>query len=268
MARIGGAMHFLPGGLSSREHWEAAVDAERWRRIDEVFGRALEVPPAEREAFLSGACDNNDGLRREVEALLGSHERARDFIQAPAVEDALNLISKPESVLRNGHRLGPYQVIREIGRGGMGAVYLAARADDHYKKRVAIKVIKRGMDTEDILRRFRNERQILASLDHPNIARLLDGGTTAEGLPYFVMEYVEGLPLIDYCDSRRFSTVDRLKLFRKICAAVQHAHQNLVVHRDLKPNNLLVTSEGEPKLLDFGIAKFLNPELSPQTLAP
>src|SRR5262249_48581618 len=153
------------------------------------------------------------------------------------------------------------------GHGGMGVVYQAVRADDEYQKRVAIKLIKRGMDTEDILRRFRNERQILASLDHPNIAKLLDGGTTEDGLPFFVMEYIEGQSLTEYCDSHKLSTSERLKLFLEICAAVQHAHQNLIVHRDLKPNNIVITPDGTPKLLDFGIAKLLNPNLSSQTLA-
>jgi serine/threonine protein kinase len=240
------------------------MEAERWQRIDEVFAEALEIPPDSRGPFLESACGSDEGLRLEIERLLASHKRAGDFIQAPAVSDALNLIKEREAGLDAGYRVGPYEVIREIGRGGMGTVYLATRADDEYKKLVAIKLVKRGMDTEDILRRFRNERQILASLDHPNIARLFDGGTTPEGLPFFVMEYVEGLGLIDYCDERRLSVVERLKLFRKICSAVQHAHQNLIVHRDLKPNNILITSEGEPKLLDFGIAKFLNPELAPQ----
>jgi serine/threonine protein kinase len=244
------------------------MEPRQWQRIEELFGEALEIPPDLRGAFLSKACGSDDALRREVDALLGSHKRAGNFIQAPAVEDALNIIKQPEPTLGKGQRIGPYEVLREIGRGGMGAVYLAARADDQYKKRVAIKLVKRGMDTEDILRRFRNERQILASLDHPNIARLLDGGMTPEGLPFFAMEYVEGLPLIEFCDAARLPIVERLKLFRKICSAVQHAHQNLIVHRDLKPNNILVTAEGEPKLLDFGIAKFLNPELSPQTIAP
>jgi non-specific serine/threonine protein kinase/serine/threonine-protein kinase len=164
--------------------------------------------------------------------------------------------------------VGPYRLIREIGRGGMGAVYLAERADDEFRKRVAIKIIKRGMDTDFIVRRFRNERQILASLDHANIARLLDGGTTRDGLPYFVMEYIEGVPLSLYCDEQRLSMVERLKLFRSICSAVHYAHQNLIIHRDIKPANILVTPDGVPKLLDFGIAKLLNPDLSPFTLEP
>lgn len=244
------------------------MEASRWQRIEELFGEALNLETAERALFLTAACGSDTGLRREVEALLGSHQRAGDFIQAPVVEEAINLISRADPTLGSKQRIGTYEVVREIGRGGMGAVYLATRADAEYKKYVAIKLIKRGMDTEDILRRFRNERQILASLDHPHIAKLLDGGTTADGVPYFVMEYIEGQPLTEYCDSHKLSTVERLKLFREICAAVQHAHQNLVVHRDLKPSNILITADGTPKLLDFGIAKFLNPTLAPQTIAP
>jgi eukaryotic-like serine/threonine-protein kinase len=171
-------------------------------------------------------------------------------------------------VIGHDGRVGPYRLIREIGHGGMGTVYLGVRDDDAYQKRVAIKVLKRGMDTEAIVRRFRHERQILASLEHPFIAGLLDGGTTPDGRPYFAMEYVEGQPIADYCDNRRLDTRARLKLFRDVCAAVQYAHQNLIIHRDIKPANVLVTAAGTPKLLDFGIAKLLNPELAGQTLAP
>jgi serine/threonine protein kinase/Tfp pilus assembly protein PilF len=158
-------------------------------------------------------------------------------------------------------RLGIYQVLRKIGSGGMGSVYLALRADEDFKKHVAIKVIRKGMDSEDIISRFRRERQILSSLDHPNIARFLDGGTTQEGLPYFVMEHVQGVPLTEYCDHHQLNINQCLELFRSVCSAVQYAHQNLVVHRDLKPGNILVTADGTVKLLDFGIAKLLNPDL-------
>jgi serine/threonine protein kinase len=159
-----------------------------------------------------------------------------------------------------GNRVGPYEVVREIGRGGMGAVYLAIRADDEYKKEVAIKIVKRGMDTEVVLQRFREERQILANLVHPSIASLLDGGTTQDGRPYLVMEYIDGQPVDRYCLGNKISVRDRLRLFRKVLAAVHHAHQKLVIHCDLKPRNILVTPTGEPKLLDFGIAKMLSPE--------
>jgi eukaryotic-like serine/threonine-protein kinase len=236
-----------------------------WDKVEEVFLSALEHEPEQRKAYLDAACDGDAGLRAEVESLLASHEQARDFIEAPAVafvSDLLpgELIDASKSTV--GQRIGQYKVIQEIGRGGMGTVYLAERADEQYQKLVAIKVVRRGMDTEDILRRFRNERQILASLEHPNIARLLDGGTTDDGLPYLVMEYVEGTPVTNYCNDQRLPTNERLQIFRTICAAVQHAHQNLVVHRDLKPSNILITPDGTPKLLDFGIAKVLNPALS------
>ena len=161
-----------------------------------------------------------------------------------------------------GRRLGSYRIEREIGRGGMGAVYEASRADNEFNKRAAIKLVKRGMDTDFILRRFRKERQILAALDHPHIAGLLDGGTTEDGLPYFVMEFIEGQPLYSYCDNNKLNITERLKLFRSICDAVHYAHQKQVVHRDIKPSNVLVTSAGIPKLLDFGIAKLLNPQLA------
>ena len=155
-------------------------------------------------------------------------------------------------------RIGPYKLIRELGRGGMGTVWLAARADEQFEKRVAVKVV-RASDSQEVLRFFKRERQILAGLEHPNIARLLDGGTTDDGLPYFVMEHVEGVPIDRYCDEHKLSVPERLRLFEGVCSAVQHAHRSLVVHRDLKPGNVLVTQDGEPKLLDFGIAKLLNP---------
>jgi len=160
----------------------------------------------------------------------------------------------PSDVGQDG-RLGPYRLIREIGHGGMGTVYLGVRDDDAFQKRVAIKVLNRGMDTDSIVRLFRHERQILASLEHPFIASLLDGGSTPDGRPYFAMEYVEGQPIVDYCDTQRLDTPARLALFRHVCTAVQYAHQNLVIHRDIKPANVLVTADGTPKLLDFGIAK-------------
>ena len=167
----------------------------------------------------------------------------------------------------DGTRIGAYRLVRELGQGGMGTVFLAVRDDDVFHKRVALKILKRGMDTDSIVRRFRTERQILAGLDHPNIARLLDGGTTADGLPYLVMEFVDGAPLADYAASRDLDTAARLQLFLLLCGAVQFAHQNLVIHRDIKPANVLVTTEGVPKLLDFGIAKLLNADLTGQTLA-
>jgi serine/threonine-protein kinase len=201
-----------------------------------------------------GAEDPRETIRTEQETVRTDGDAAtRTRDDAPA---------KPEAE----RRIGPYKILQEIGHGGMGTVYLAARADEQYQKRVAIKVIKAGMGGDEAVGRFRRERQILAGLDHPNIARLLDGGATDEGLPYLVMEHIEGRPLHDYCDSRRLPINDRLRIFQQVCSAVAHAHRNLIVHRDLKPSNILVTPEGVPRLLDFGIAKLLNPELSAEAL--
>ncbi len=242
---------------------------ERWKKVEKVFEAVLQRSPEDRSAFLDSVCANDVTLRNQVDTLLLSLERAGRSVESPAFGVALtDTMVGQTSPTVIGKRLGAYRIEREIGRGGMGSVYLAVRADDEYKKRVAIKLIKRGMDTDFIIRRFRNERQILASLDHPHIARLLDGGTTEDGLPYFVMEYVEGHPIYRYCDDHHLSIIERLKLFREVCAAVHYAHQNLVIHRDLKPTNILVTPAGVPKLLDFGIAKLLNTELSSQVLDP
>lgn len=240
---------------------------EQWNRVKELFDAAVDLAPNERAALLSNECGGDDALRREIESLLDSDNQTDGFIEKPAFEIPRDLFPEAEESLA-GRQFGAYQVLREIGRGGLGAVYLAARADDEYRKQVAIKLVRRGLDTEDILQRFRNERQILAQLDHPNIARLIDGGTTDDGLPYFVMEYVSGEPINAYCDANALATTERLMLFRKVCAAVTYAHQNLVIHRDLKPSNILVTPEGEPKLLDFGIAKLLSAgdELFTQTI--
>ena len=245
-----------------------------WKKIEEIFEEAVELSESERDGFLDVSCKDNEDLRREVEALLRADEEAADFIESPVFGESNLVRFLPEtiedSVAPNsiGRRIGVYRLIRELGRGGMGAVFLANRADDEFRRQAAVKIIKRGMDSDFILRRFRNERQILASLDHPYIARLLDGGTTDDGLPYFVMEYIEGEPIHYYCDSHQLSIRERLILFRKVCSAADYAHQNLVIHRDLKPGNILVTKNGIPKLLDFGIAKLLNPELAADTLSP
>jgi eukaryotic-like serine/threonine-protein kinase len=242
--------------------------AERWARVKELFEAAVELDLNQRAPFLDNECGGDEALRTEIESLLESDELTGGFIEEPAFAIPRDLFPDNAEESFVGRQFGAYEVIREIGRGGLGAVYLAARADDEYRKQVAIKVIRRGLDTDDIIRRFRNERQILAQLDHPNIARLIDGGTTDDGLPYFVMEYVNGEPITAYCDANALPTTERLTLFRKVCAAVTYAHQNLVIHRDLKPSNILVTQEGEPKLLDFGIAKLLGTgdELFTQTI--
>ncbi len=234
------------------------MDIERWHQIDEIFQAALDCEPEKRAALIDSACGSDRKLRAEVESLLASHEKA-DFTSAPAVNDGMKLLEFRAGQLREGSRIGPYRIVREIGRGGMGSVYLAARADDAYQKLVAIKIIHRGLDTDEIIQRFQSERQILATLDHPNITRLLDAGSTDDGLPYFVMEYINGEPIDQYCEARKLNITQRLKLFQAVCAAVRYAHQNLVIHRDIKPGNVLVTKEGVPRLLDFGIAKLLTP---------
>jgi serine/threonine protein kinase/tetratricopeptide (TPR) repeat protein len=230
------------------------IGADRWREIDLVFAEALDRPPAERKAFLDEACAGDAELRRAVERLLLADEASDTFLEQPASE-LLGLIPEVEP----GERLGPYRLLRRLGAGGMGTVYLARREDEHYQQDVALKILRSGLQGTEAVHRFLAERQILARLEHPNIARLYDGGSTPDGRPYLVMELVEGLPVDEYCDRHQLTIDQRLDLFRRICSAVQYAHQHLLVHRDLKPGNILVTEEGEPKLLDFGIAKRLEP---------
>ncbi|HEY6328466.1 MAG TPA: protein kinase, partial [Blastocatellia bacterium] len=232
---------------------------ERWQQIKILFESALNQDAAARSAFLQLECKDDPDLRKEVESLLLSHEAADCFVDDLAEDISRELFSEPDEEQNIGRRLGPYEIIQLIGGGGMGQVFLGIRADDQYQKRVAIKLIKSGMSSEFLIRRFRTERQILANLDHPNIARLLDGGTTEAGMPYLVMEYIEGSPIDEYCNTNRLTTAGRLRMFRQICSAVQYAHQNLIIHRDIKPSNILVTAGGAPKLLDFGIAKLLDP---------
>jgi tetratricopeptide (TPR) repeat protein len=237
---------------------------DRWRQIKEIFHEAADLAPAERAAFLRRACDGDEELQREVESLLVADAPQDTFLKAAVAQAAGRLPSEPdESAGLIGKRIGPYSITRLIGKGGMGSVYCAVR-DDDIRMQVAVKLLARGTETEAALGRFRSERRILAGLQHPNIARLLDAGATEDGLPYFVMEYVDGRPLLDY--AAPLSVRQRLELFRSVCSAVQYAHQNLVVHRDLKPGNILVTADGTPKLLDFGIAKLLDPESAGSTL--
>jgi len=245
------------------------MSSERWQQLEEIFQTALDLSESDRSQFIKRACGTDPELRREVETLLTQYEAAGNLLDQPVYDQsgiqhlASLLSNEPDPLI--GQRLGAYRIEGEIGSGGMGVVYLGERADDAFQRRVAIKVIRRGMDTDFILRRFRHERRILAALDHPNIARLLDGGATDTGLPYFVMEYIEGQPLYAYCDSHRLNIRERLKLFCEVCKAVDYAHQRLIIHRDIKPNNILVTPAGVPKLFDFGIAKLLNPEISSDT---
>ncbi len=235
-----------------------AVSIEHEQRVMELLEAALECPLEERAAFFDAACGGEEALRREVEGLLETD--AADFMETAAFK-----VRADPGV---GRVIGAYKTVRHLGSGGMASVYLAVRESD-FRQQVAVKLIKRGMDTEEIVRRFHRERQILADLadlHHPSIARILDGGTTSDGLPYFAMEYIEGEAVDRYCDARRLSVGARLELFLEICSAVHTAHQHLVIHRDLKPSNILVTADGVPKLLDFGIAKLLQPEAPHQTL--
>ncbi len=231
---------------------------ERWRQIEEIFQTVIERASDERKAALTQYCGSDAELRREVESLL-DHEVPDAFIQEP-IRDAAQALSLQAGAELIGQRLGAYRVTRLLGHGGMGTVYEATRADERFEQRAAIKIIKGGMDTAFVRDRFTRERRILARLEHPHIARLIDGGETEEGLPYFVMEFVEGQPIGEYCAANQLSINERLKLFRQVCAAAQFAHQSLVIHRDLKPSNILINKDGVPKLLDFGIAKLLDPD--------
>jgi serine/threonine-protein kinase len=238
-------------------------DPDRFHRIDALFDAALELAPDDRAAFLDGECAGDVALRTEVESLLDSVDTSESMIGEHVADFAAPLIAgMPSDVddpaLEPDTLLGPWRIVREVGRGGMGTVYLAERADDAFELQVAVKVVKRGMDSAEVLRRFREERRILASLDHPNVARLLDGGAASDGRPYLVMEYVEGEPIDRWCESRQLDVRQRVVLFRSVCEAVHEAHRRLVVHRDIKPTNVLITANGTPKLLDFGIAKLLD----------
>jgi serine/threonine-protein kinase len=224
--------------------------------VARILDVALELAPERRASFLDEACSGDDELRAEVEAILAG-AAAEAFLKDPAVVLAAPMFDADDLAEGAGASIGPYRLLRQLGHGGMGVVYLAERADGHFEQQVALKLIKRGMDNDEILRRFLVERQVLARLSHQNIARLLDGGVTANGQPWFAMEYVEGLALDRYCEERGLGLEERLAVFEKVCEAVQYAHRSLVVHRDLKPSNILVTGSGEIKLLDFGIAKAL-----------
>ena len=229
------------------------MTAERWRHIREVLYAAAEKEPADRALFLRESCGADSELGLEVERLLAALDESGSFLEPRS----------PPSRGLSGDKIGPYLVLEQAGQGGMGTVYRAVR-DDDYHQQVAIKLVKRDLETDILLARFRQERQVLALLNHPNIARLLDGGTTADGRPYLVMEWVDGVPITEYCRTRNLPLRRRLDLFLSVCHAVAHAHGNLVVHRDLKPSNILITPEGVPKLLDFGIAKIVSPEPCPE----
>lgn len=234
------------------------MDPQRWQHIRALFGEAIERPPSVRSVFLDSACDGDEALRLEVESLLLAYEGDVDFLENPVSSFSQQWAGETRSW--EGRQIGPYVLLSEIGRGGMGMVYLAERADGLFDHRVAIKLVRRDLGSPDLPQRLHYERQILASLQHPNIARLYDGGVAEDGGPYLVMEYVEGEPLTDYCKMHDLSIIDRLNLFQSVCEAVHYAHQNLVIHRDLKPSNILVTPPGRVKLLDFGIAKIVQDE--------
>jgi eukaryotic-like serine/threonine-protein kinase len=241
---------------------------EYWLTLKEKLQAALDLAPEKRRAFLDEAAGSNPELRRELESLLVAHENAgTDFLNSPSAPTLATAESLGRSELFIGRCIGPYQIVNQIGAGGMGEVYRAFRINE-YEKEVAIKVVRAGQESGFSLSRFKNERQILARLDHPNIAHLLDGGTTDDGLPYFVMEFIEGKPIDEYCDSHKLPTEERLRLFLQVCSAVQYAHQRLIIHRDIKPSNILVTSAGTPKLLDFGIAKILDTEATAGQFEP
>ncbi|HEX3184364.1 MAG TPA: serine/threonine-protein kinase [Pyrinomonadaceae bacterium] len=244
-----------------------------------LLAEALELDTARQRQFLDSACAHDTGLRAEVDVLLAHQvDAGSDLMEQCAADAAVLRLDSDGNDFSTGNRIGPYRILHEIGRGGMGAVYLAERDDERYRQQVAIKVIKPGLGGDVIRRRFRNETQILAELNHANIARLLDAGETADGQPYLVMEYVQGSPINHYCQQRQLSIEQRLNLFCTVCTALQYAHQHLVIHRDIKPGNILVTDDGEPKLVDFGIAKLLEqgtdltatamPLMTPQYASP
>src|SRR5215469_271284 len=268
------------------------MDPEKWERAKELFQATLDLDPSQRTSFLAENCADGD-LRQQVEKLLISYQEAGTFLDDPVLEssiarsrnsapeiqaeEASRLPTKSVGLLTTatgvgaedpmiGRHLGDYKIVRRIGQGGMAAVFLGVRADDEYQKEVAIKLVQPGLDTQEQLSRFRNERQTLADLDHPNIVKLLDGGSTNEGLPFLVMDYVEGSRIDDYCDRYKLHIDERLQLFCKVCEAVEYAHEKSIVHRDLKPSNILVTADGVPRLLDFGLAKVLNPQPAAQSL--
>ena len=237
------------------------MDATRRKRIEALFEAALDVPEPRRDAWLAGQCAGDPELEAEVRQLLAAHERAGILDL-----NAIDLAARLQAPQDEDRRIGPYRIVRELGRGGMAVVYLAVREDGQFRQRVALKLLRGSPDADELYARFLAERQILAALQHPNISQMLDGGITDGQLPYLVMEYVEGVPITEYCDRRHLGIDARLRLLLDVCSAVQHAHKNLVLHCDLKPANILVTDDGQVKLLDFGMAKLLNPLLSEQPI--
>jgi eukaryotic-like serine/threonine-protein kinase len=247
------------------------MEPEYWRRVERVLDVALESDPTSWRDVLDQECEGDRNLREDVENLLSRYPTAQSFLEAPPIEAAAALIaeSRPTTdVTYDGRRVGAYRIVRQIGRGGMSRVFLAQRADGEFEQQAALKLLRPGLDSDIDQHRFRAERQILASLNHPNIARLLDGGVGDDGRPYLVLELVDGEPIDRYCTEQRLNVRKRLDLFLAIADAVQYAHRRLIVHRDLKPSNIFVTSDGVVKLLDFGLAKLLEPSFSSDDALP
>lgn len=236
------------------------MHADNWKNIKDVLLEALSLDASERRLYLEAA-DISFEVREEVKSLLACEQESEDLMHLSAVEFSKGFFDADDENTLIGQKVGVYKIVSELGYGGMGAVYLATRTDGKFKQNVALKLLKREMNTSALRQRFQQEREILASLEHPNIARLLDAGTTGDGVPFIAMEYVEGLPVDDYCNKHALDLTRRLNLFRTICQTVNFAHRNLIVHRDLKPSNILVTADGTPKLLDFGISKILSSEI-------
>ncbi len=238
------------------------MNTQDWEKVNDIVIDALDMEPSQRAAFLDERCNGSTEIRSEAESLLAGDAAAANFLDSPAIVNYASFFEKdeePEALV--GQKIGNYRIIRELGYGGMGAVFLAERSDGKFEQQVALKLLKREMNTSALRKHFQQERSILAALQHPNIARLLDAGATRDKIPFLVMEYVEGLPIDEYCSMNDLSLGERLDLFREICSAVDFAHRNLIIHRDLKPSNILVTNDGNPKLLDFGISKILSADL-------
>src|SRR5262245_2080460 len=235
--------------------------------VKSIFGQALEIESAAgRAAYLNEACGPDAGLRAEVEGLLAALDRAGEFMRRPAAAGLA--AGYPPVTERPGTRIGPYKLLEQIGEGGMGVVYMAEQ-EGPVRRKVALKIIKPGMDSKQVVARFEAERQALAMMDHTNIARVFDAGTTDSGRPYFVMELVHGVPITTYCDANKLTPRQRLELFVPVCQAIQHAHQKGIIHRDIKPSNVLVTMYDDrpvPKVIDFGVAKAIEQRLTEKTL--